>query len=65
MGNENRFQCPVLNVPCIAQKCAWWGKKEHNCAVRIIARLQNFEIDPLEAVLMGSSDSEKKADDRK
>lgn len=53
MGNESNFQCPLLNKPCIGKDCAWWGRKESNCAARILARLSNFEIDPLEAVLMG------------
>lgn len=59
MGSEGRFICPLLEKPCISGKCAWWGRKEQNCAARIFARLPNFEVDPLEAVLMGGKDKDK------
>jgi hypothetical protein len=48
-----KFVCPLLQKPCTSTACAWWGRKEKNCAARILARLPNFEIDPLDAVLMG------------
>ena len=56
MGSEAKFTCPLFQQPCMANKCAWWGKKEKNCAARILARLPNFEVDPLEAVLMKKLD---------
>ena len=41
---------------CVHDECAWWGKKESNCAARIIARLPIMGVDPLEALLSGKKD---------
>jgi len=56
MGNNNPL-CPVTEKSCIESQCAWWGRKEGNCAIRILARLPDLGEDPLEALLPGKKSS--------
>ncbi len=53
MGNPQSLLCPLLQKPCQSEACAWWGRKEANCAARILARLPMMGVDPLEALLSG------------
>ncbi len=53
MGNVHSLVCPLLQKQCITEDCAWWGRKEANCAARILARLPMMGVDPLEALLSG------------
>jgi hypothetical protein len=52
---EKNFVCPISKQPCSGEKCAWWGKKEQNCAVRAMAKMQSFAVDPLEEILFSNN----------
>ncbi|MBF0409767.1 MAG: hypothetical protein HQM10_20670 [Candidatus Riflebacteria bacterium] len=54
MSYEKNFVCPISKQPCSGEKCAWWGKKESNCAVRVMAKMQSFAVDPLEEILFSN-----------
>ena len=44
---EERF-CPLLNKPCLKEKCQWWvyvDEMGEDCAISMIAReMENIQI---------------------